>query len=485
MFRDESRKVVGKARKATQPPSASNGVPAGSSRELPCGIDADELNGTHDNTLLEVIETPGAARLSDSYFPQMVSLQPTLEDIATGFFFQNYVIDVRGPTRGHLDHLPNIYNTYDMDENLLASIKAVGFASYAHVALAPQLLKEARLQYTKALHLTNTALTFATEAKKDSTLLAIMVLGIFETVTGCNQKSLKDWAKHISGSSALVGLRGMEQMRTPHGRRMFIQVCSNLLISCIQRRLPVPPHILQLRAEVAKYIMTDEPGWKVQECMVKFANLRSQIRCEGFNKDPKAILAKSLEIDSELYDIFAETHPGWEYETFFTNDVDPRIFKGRYHRYFDIWVAQLWNGMRTIRIMLNEQIRNALFAGSSSHPQLFQGPESTAQIQLSSETMLQLASDIVDSVPQLTGYLDSKYTATPTVTAVGTPQQSRETPPHYMWMDLKNPSFSSSSSTAGSTPPVIHAAGGYFLMWPLLLLGRFSTLDSTRLLLTR
>jgi hypothetical protein len=392
--------------------------------------------------LLEVVRQQDHS--ISTLLPSTFTLVPTTEEMAIGFFFSNYVIGVQGPTRGHLAILYDIYNTYDMDENLFTSMKAVGLAGYSLVAHAPKLMKDARQQYTKALWLTNKALTSLIDAKKDSTLLAVMILGIFETITGCNQRSLKAWTEHINGSAALVGLRGMEQLKTPAGRRMFIQATSNILTSCIQRQLPVPTHILELRAEAAKYIFelgpeaakhfqTVQLGWFVHENMIALANFCSQTR-SGAVSDPQVILSRALEIDGALLGVFSDIPPCWEYEIMFTDTNNDIVYNGCYHVYYDYGVAQLWNAMRTIRILLNEQIRKAILAGLGSKPPRFLGPEYTAQLQISTDIILQMQADILASVPQHLGYV-------------------------------------SSPSEVLSEPPLIRSVSGFFLMWPLFLCG--------------
>jgi len=408
-------------------------------------------------------------------------MAPTIEERATGFFFSNFVIGANGPTRGHLDHLQNLYNTDDMDDNLLASMKSVGLAGYSHVAHAPQLMEDARLEYTKALRLTNLALRSPTDVKKDSTLLAIMILGIFETVTGCNQRSLNAWAEHINGAAALVKLRGLEQLRTPAGRGMFIQVTTSLLISCIQRRLALPAHIIELRAEAAKYFDNPGPAWRVQDSMIAFADFRFKIRV-GLITDPEAILSKALEIDGTLMEIFSDIPPGWEYETVFT-DADPDVvFNGRYHIYYDHWVAQLWNAMRTIRILLNEQIREILLQGLSFKPPLFIGPEYTAQLQISTDIQYELAADILSSVPQHLGYVSKRTPKNPMAdfAAYANSEHSRS---RFLWTDFDNslPAPPWMRGDPKATTPMVRASGGYFLLWPLFLVGSIDiTTDTVR-----
>ena len=472
MFRNESNDVVRKA-KAKEAKIKQGSLKSSATSSLVSSSAVAFVPDSGD--FFEIVQR------EDHHFPNFLpptfSIAPTIEERATGFFFSNFVIGVHGPTRGHLDHLENVYNTDDMDDNLLASMKAVGLAGYSHVAHAPQLIKDARQEYMKALRLTNLALRSPKDVKKDSTLLAIMILGIFETVTGCDQRSLNAWAEHINGAAALVKLRGLEQLRTPAGRRMFVQVTSGLLISCIQRRLPLPAHIIELRAEAAKYINTDETAWHVLDSMIAFADFRSKTRTGEIN-DPQVILSKALEIDGTLLELFSDVPLGWEYETVYT-DADPDVvFNKSYHVYYDYWIAQLWNAMRTIRILLNEQIREILLRGFSSKPPLFLGPEYTAQLQISTDVLYELAADILASVPQHLGYV-SKRTPQTSTSNSATPASSHQTNLRFLWSAFAEfepalPEFSHPlpwHRHDGTAKPMIRASGGYFLLWPLFLVG--------------
>jgi len=87
-------------------------------------------------------------------------------------------------------------------------MKAVGLAGYAHLVHAPSLMKNARYQYLLALQSTNAALRDPIEVKRDATLLATIILGLFETITGVARRSLDDWAEHsmyIKSPFSLLG----------------------------------------------------------------------------------------------------------------------------------------------------------------------------------------------------------------------------------------------------------------------------------------
>lgn len=334
---------------------------------------------------------------------------------------------------------------------------AVGLASYSHATRAPSLMNAARWQYVKAIQLTNEALRSPEDVKKDSTLMAIMILGIFEAVSGSKQVSLKNWAGHVNGAAAVIKLRGREQLYRPASRRMLVQVTSSLSISCIQRGVALPDFICKLMAEASKIIQTPDPSFIVQETMIAYASFRASI-LDGSCSDPEVIIARALQLDSVLLEIFVNVPPGWEYETVFT-DVDSDItYNGRYHIYYDYWIAQIWNAMRVLRVLLNENIRDTLLKGFSSKPPLFNQPEHTAQFQISTDLLYELQADILATIPQHLGFV------------------SRSTPLFQSKASLDNDlSLSKFFWTKFKDYPddiqSMRMSGGYFLVWPLWFAG--------------
>lgn len=419
-------------------------------------------------------------------------------------------------------------------------MRAVGFASFSNIVGAPEIMKLARQSYTVALRGTNAALRSPTEAVKDSTLLSIMVLGLFETVTGYNQRSLAAWAAHINGAAALVNMRGVEQLYNPNGLRMFIQVTNSLLISCIQRELPLPHHIIELKNEAAKFVDPRDPAWRVQDMVIAFVDFRARLK-DGSLRNPKVILQQALEIDGAFIDIFSKLPRAWGYQEIFTDKDPTMVWNGRYHIYGDYWVAQIWNAMRTCRILLNEVIREVFIRGFAARPPVFLDPVHLAQYQVSTDVLFTLREDILASVPQHLGYepaktpdqraapsfarfkdsdtkaskiredeimtdadaatngekpsrIPSAFTAfdmedtsndniimdnhpsnrnrlteASTPGSIGssdgkTPQSEQTIPP--------SPSASSTTSSSAKAPlPMLRGSGGYFLLWPLYLVG--------------
>lgn len=124
-------------------------------------------------------------------------------------------------------------------DSVLASVTAVGLVGVAQMTRSQTALDAARKSYGKALQLTNAALRDQTEAVKDTTMLSVLILGLFEMIGGSSARTTEAWQKHLNGAAALAKIRGMAQFRSRAGIRMFFMLTQNTMISCIQNELPM------------------------------------------------------------------------------------------------------------------------------------------------------------------------------------------------------------------------------------------------------
>jgi hypothetical protein len=164
-------------------------------------------------------------------------------------------------------------------------------------------------------------------------------------------------------------------------------------------------------------------------------------------------------LDNKYSEIFQTIPSGWEYQTVYTDIESDAIYNGCYHIYYDYWIAQMWNGVRAIRILLHETIRDVLLAGLAANPPIFNSSEHSLQLHASSQILYKLQADILASVPQHLGFVS-------------------QSDPNNM---------NSASNDAASMPwahfsehndeqfPIIRASGPYFLLWPLWLTGAMGT----------
>jgi hypothetical protein len=104
-------------------------------------------------------------------------LPTPVEDQATCFFFQNYILD---DFIGYYSYAPSVYSTLPAGCALTEAITSLGMAGIANSKKDTRLMINANIKYTSALHTINAALRDPYESRTDQTLVAVMLLGLFE-----------------------------------------------------------------------------------------------------------------------------------------------------------------------------------------------------------------------------------------------------------------------------------------------------------------
>ncbi|KAH8646955.1 hypothetical protein BGZ60DRAFT_391555 [Tricladium varicosporioides] len=438
MFRNESNAVIEKAKaraKSKKAKASSNpGTPSTSSAASPSSTISHLLpKDDSDTQNLERELAKFSFHYPDQYIggfassmlpPALYALPPTIHERAQGYFYTNSSLFLR-----NFDLLGTLCSQTSSEDYLLASMSAVGLASLSHVTHSPEMVVQSRKDYIAALRLTNAALKSPTDVRKDSTLFTVMILSIFETITGVDGASLGAWTKHIEGATALVKLRGAEQFNTVAGQRMFLQVMSNLMLSSVQRTVAIPAEILELREKASKFMDPAKPAWQISEVIIDYTIFRAAVRnCEILG--PRAIVEAALVLDRRFIEIYEALSEEFSFNAVYTSENPELIWNGFYHQYQNHWTSQIWNGMRTCRILLHETIRDQVLAGAKALNPVFTEREITAQNESSVAIMLQLQADILASVPQHTRNAIGKQATT-----------------------------------------LLEGSQGYFILWPLYLVG--------------
>jgi Fungal specific transcription factor domain len=331
------------------------------------------------------------------------SWSPSGSEQATAFFLSNFVLGADGPTEGHLERILQI--DYEADEHLLASMRAVGFAGLSGSFHDPALLRDARKNYITAVERTNVAIRSPDQVKQDSTLLAVLILGLFEKVAGGDRESSAGYEYHVKGAAAILKVRGREQLNSPEGRRIFIQVTSALLSLCMQQEMHVPASILELREEPSiRADVSKLESMQVLDMTITFVEFSASVK-DGSISDPSYIVARALEIDRYFKMIFFNAPMSWRYKTVYDANADPRfVFAGCYHEYDSFWTARMWNVFRVVRLSLHTDIRNTLSKKTSASLLSSVSLEYSAQLHESRNVMRIMQADILASVPEYMGH---------------------------------------------------------------------------------
>ncbi|OJD38006.1 c6 finger domain protein [Diplodia corticola] len=488
LFRNESAKVERRVQRSSQPKKKQSTAPpvrhpsANSSsssfsfahtypQALASSEDAPVQEKTDSSTL--VIRrpgwagNPGPARLTNTrdVFDHgtatgLYALVPSMDDRAAGFFFSNFCNYVVFSAAGDAGPGPvaqpgmraDLWQT-SIDPHLFTSMKAVGLYGLYRHSRNPEFEKLAWRRYLDAIRVTNEALRNPAVATKDSSLLAVIILGLFESISGRTRQSLEAWENHVNGAAALVSMRGRRQLESAVGRRMLMQITSSLLISCLQRDVPFPEPIKELMLDATTDGLVDpaNPLYRLREIMVAVADFRSAWR-QGAVWDYRAVVVRSQELDGEMAALVSSLPPSWHYRVVHTTDDPEIVVNGHYHVYSNYWQAQVWNSIRTCRLLVLNMMRQALLAGFARTPPVFDQPHDMQAFAECTNTLYQLQAEVQASVPQHIGYLSAvrqreRYAKYSSKASSPTTSNTSSSPP-----SSSSPSPASSTSSPPTQP---------------------------------
>lgn len=107
-------------------------------------------------------------------------LSPSVSEVGRCFFWNNYVLEDIRSAQGWLDQLSPAEGSMSENPAVMMVIEAIGLASVANMQRVPALMATARKQYAEAVSRTNVMLSSLNESISDSTLAAVILLGMFE-----------------------------------------------------------------------------------------------------------------------------------------------------------------------------------------------------------------------------------------------------------------------------------------------------------------
>ena len=333
--------------------------------------------------------------LSRTLGPVSRTLGTAIDDRARNAFFSHYV---SGFSKTY-DVLEPLYQRSASDRPLNASVDAVSLAFLSFQFDCMQASRLSRNKYLSALPLLNKALRTPESATSDSTLLAVLLLDLYEKITNNNPRSIGPWMSHINGALALVDMRKDPLLLDYTGIRLSARLSTNLLISCVSANCPVPPALVKLRSDLEPFLNTDDPKWRISGLVVKYANLKGAIQ-DGCLHSPD-IIARATDLDREFMLLAKYMPPRWLYNTIHIEESSDRVFEQHYDTYPDHIIAQGWNVLRVMRMLLNDMIRVEY---ASRGTKSFNNTCSYGSSSILTACVDDLAKEVCASVPQFTNH---------------------------------------------------------------------------------
>ena len=87
--------------------------------------------------------------------------------------------------------------------------------------------------------MTNKILKSPKEQTKNTTLMASLLLDLFEKITGTETRN-NSCTSHVNGALALVRLRGLDQFQDDSGYNMLVRLFTHYIVGCVASDSPVP-----------------------------------------------------------------------------------------------------------------------------------------------------------------------------------------------------------------------------------------------------
>lgn len=314
---------------------------------------------------------------------------------ARNLFFSRYVT---GNTRA-FEYMQSFAS--DTSQHLEASIDAVSLAHFSVKANSSRIMDKARRKYVLALQLTNQILQVPEQATKDVTMLAILLLDLFEKIAKTTRRSSKFWTNHINGALALAILRGEQQFSNTTGLRMYLQLSASILICCVQHEIAVPADFVTLRNKASEYMNPLDPKYRLTETVVGFVQLRRAMKDGNlFGAD---VVAMARNLDADLNAISMTMPPYFQYHTVNTPSELGEVYRDFFHVYPNSRATHVWNLIRILRILVNETIveqclQVLVLDTAATLAEQWRGDQTRRSL----EIIGQLAAEICAAAPQYT-----------------------------------------------------------------------------------
>lgn len=312
----------------------------------------------------------------------------TPETIALSYFMHVYV-----PTAA-FEYLPELSSTFLTMGPLGDALLAPSLLLFSQNLRMPSVQALAQTHYARALRSTNLALSCPELATSDSTLLAVLLLSLFEALVFQGRAIPVNWNAHTRGASELLRLRGESQFDNSLGRHLFRHASMNIRTHCAQLGVRTPSVLTTL--ESANFERIYSPGRIRQfgQVVGAIANLRAISQ----SISPSEHLTRLLKLDSELEDILNDLRRDASFEVVDATAIQGSIctYKDKVYRYPSQRIARTWNMVRITRLFIAQMINYVLLS-----PRGMEVPkEVLAQVQdIITVTGTEMISDILHTVP--------------------------------------------------------------------------------------
>lgn len=269
-------------------------------------------------------------------------------------------------------------------------VRAVFLAFFSFSHHSQSALYHARVSYGSALALTSSAIQSPKEARKDTTLLALLLMSVFERLTHTTEGQIPMRSGHLRGALGLVRYRGSTIFSGWAGATMFLQLKELITLDCLANGVQIPSELLALRARASERVDAQSPKWKFSEILLQYAELKTAIE-NGHSHTEIILQAENL--DCQLEVLCQQLQP------FVLGKKDKNSRRATADKYPDHSTRRSWNNIRVIRILLAEAIREQC-TQFLAFEDVVEQSSIAGKIDDTGQRIVSLSTDICFSIPQ-------------------------------------------------------------------------------------
>ncbi|KAF4984386.1 hypothetical protein FZEAL_430 [Fusarium zealandicum] len=310
-------------------------------------------------------------------------VDPSLEDQGVQFYVNRYLI-------GHPDEPKNTGDLSSTewlwDPAVQDVMTAVGLASLANLRGDPSLMTTARQRYGLALRQTGRLIQTSVAPDFDVTLRSVVMLAMFELVKGSHQGIAHGHA-HVMGGVALLRRWCPLPAAAFQGVRAMLQMCYSLFIPAQISATPLPPPFYEWVEFCGSLIEAgDRPATDLGMLVGRFLEISTYLQTHVL-RDGKphttSTLKQMLDVDAAFEEWENGLGSNWQYRTEKADQFPPAaVFEGKYHVYYDMFVARMWGHYRWSRTLHNQAIIEFVKSHPRSSSSLVQAAEYERRLEL-------------------------------------------------------------------------------------------------------
>lgn len=178
----------------------------------------------------------------------------------------------------------------------------------------------------------NIALSDPKTAIEDSTLMSIIMMGMFECLVSPSQSAMENVTKHLEGavSVALLGLNLKPQIKTT--RQLYMTLIHSVIINCWTQNIPLPAQFMTLKERIDENGMLSTTQGSFLDVVLELVQLRQGLQ-SGMIEPSARRIGQVLAIDEKFKSLTDDLKLAGSYEDFcvWSENIEDLVYNGSYH----------------------------------------------------------------------------------------------------------------------------------------------------------